>query len=117
MKLGAYTKSWSSAARGPLENVLTNKVGHGSLEDSSITRERVFDGVLTPRSWTSRVLRPSLEPVVLPPTHKVEGRFGYEPTSLPSSQMLKNRLCCATSLRSTLQAALLGGTKKYPNCP
>jgi hypothetical protein len=111
--------NWSTASRGPTERALANSVGKGSLEDSSITRQRIFDGAVSPRNFAPRILAPTLKPLVVPPSCKKEGRFGYEPTSLPSDELLHGREKCAEALRNNVRPDFTpgGGPRKFPNAP
>merc|ERR1712151_857603 len=91
--------TWSNAAGGPFGHVFAAKLSSGSLHDSSVTRQRIADGCLTVPGFTPRNHPASLKPMKLLPTYKKPGRFGYEPTNLPSDKLRKSRDLCAASVR------------------
>ncbi|CAE8596906.1 unnamed protein product, partial [Polarella glacialis] len=109
--------SWHPASFGPMHAAMSAKIGCGSLQDASITRQRLLDN-----TWASRP--PTLDRLELP-THKksvfrcaiFEGRFGAEPTELPSETMTKSVDRCVTAARSRFQQPFDGGIKKFPNSP
>lgn len=111
-------ESWHSAAAGPLARACSSKLGCGSIQDSSIHRQRILDTAGAPNS-----LPPTLKTPGVPTyktTHKqpvFAGRFEKHLVNLPSEDMVTTHKQCTTSTQGSLQQLFDRGVRKYQNTP
>lgn len=110
---------WSTASEGPRGMSASQGVGHGSVYDSSVQRERYFDSAYSGAHPTSTQM-PEL------PLHKTvykkayfDGRFGKEPSIVPHPKMLRSNEMdrCLTATRGKFFNSARGNVKTFHNTP
>jgi len=103
---------WHAASAGPLHRALSAKIGSGSLQDSSVRRQRILDFAGSPNS-----LPPTLRSPQVSVSGQPRGRFEKHPASLPHEGMASTVRLCTEATRGSLQQIFDRGVRKYPNTP
>lgn len=108
--------SWAVSSKGPSSMIHSTKIGSGSLMDNSVRRQRVLDA--------GHISNPPSLKGLATPIHKTldrdkvyRGRFGAHPAFIPSDKLHSKRHRTLHAEKSTLQATLEGGVRKYANAP
>jgi len=112
--------SWRLASGGPLEAALSSRLHHGSVQDSSIGRQRLFDTHVWPDALPARVTRTPRLPTYrnMYKTVMVTGRFGcVEPATPPSPRLATTSQRCKFARRPGPEVHLAHGVRKFPNLP
>jgi len=115
--LSLTASSWVSAAAGPKHASMSTRIHCGSLQDSSVGRLRLFDGV------TARAVPPTTESPRLP-TYKTvhphlawENRFERIPVTLPSERLQRTKERCSAAARGLRVLMLPRGTRRFEHTP
>jgi len=118
--------AWRSATAGPKHANMSAKVHCGSLQDSSVGRQRIFDvtsstsapPVLDPQAIVSGHLG-NQRPV--PPNFVYDGRFGRAPLNAVADMIHRDdrrhtgRHLCAASTRGVRPIFIGGGVRRFKN--